>query len=375
MANIKRANTSGITKSGVAIPDVPDAPTIGAATNVGTARAFNNGSATVAFTANPRGGTSTSFTATSTPGSFTATGAGSPLTVTGLQSATSYTFAVTGTNASATGPASAASSSITATTVPAAPTIGTFTDGGTGTTGTLSFTAPATGGSTITNYSYSTDSSTYTTLSPAQTTSPLSLTGLTTGTYNFSVKAINSNGTSAASSTVSGTVSTPTSWETIGSALPSTGTVTFTNIPQTYKSLVLRVSYLLNSGSGGSSRLRLNENSAANYSQIYMTSYNTSNGGGFQTGANGWTLDYNSVYGSNATYPTVIEVEFPGYASSTNYRVAYAKYATVSNSPTSASEQGSFAAYWDVTSAISSISWVPSTACNGDGYVALYGLK
>jgi hypothetical protein len=31
MANIKRANTSGITKSGVAIPDVPDAPVIGAA--------------------------------------------------------------------------------------------------------------------------------------------------------------------------------------------------------------------------------------------------------------------------------------------------------------------------------------------------------
>ena len=57
MANIKRANTSGITKSGVAIPDVPDAPTIGAATNVGTSRAYNNGSATVAFTASATGGT------------------------------------------------------------------------------------------------------------------------------------------------------------------------------------------------------------------------------------------------------------------------------------------------------------------------------
>ena len=40
MANIKRANTSGITKSGVAIPDVPDAPTIGAAANVGTSEYY-----------------------------------------------------------------------------------------------------------------------------------------------------------------------------------------------------------------------------------------------------------------------------------------------------------------------------------------------
>jgi hypothetical protein len=54
------------------IDDVPDAPTIGAATNVGTSRAYNNGSATVAYTAAPTGGTATTFTATSTPGSFTA---------------------------------------------------------------------------------------------------------------------------------------------------------------------------------------------------------------------------------------------------------------------------------------------------------------
>jgi hypothetical protein len=150
MANIKRANTSGITKSGVAIPDVPDAPTIGAATNVGTARAFNNGSATVAFTASATGGTPSSYTATSTPGSFTATGAGSPLTVTGLQSNTAYTFAVTGTNASATGAASAASSSITATTIPATPSAPTATAGDGN--ASVAFTAPATGGSAISSY-------------------------------------------------------------------------------------------------------------------------------------------------------------------------------------------------------------------------------
>ena len=221
MANIKRANTSGITKSGVAIPDVPDAPTIGAATNVGTSRAFNNGSATVAFTAAATGGTSTSFTATSTPGSFTASGAGSPLTVTGLQSATSYTFAVTGTNASATGAASASSSSITATTVPQAPTIGTPTvASGQSYTGSASvsvpFTAGATGGAAV---------STFTVTSSAGGTatgasSPIAISDTVGTARTYTVTATNANGTSTASSASAST--TPLSVP----QAPTIGTVT-----------------------------------------------------------------------------------------------------------------------------------------------------
>jgi len=229
----------GISNLPVAIPDVPDAPTV-SATNVGTSRAYNNGAATVTI-ASPTGGLPSSYSITTTPITTTTTATSSPVTLTGLTSATSYTVTATATNVSATGPATT-SSSFTATTIPNAPTIGTFTDGGTGTTGTLSFTAPATGGSAITNYSYSTDSSTYTTLSPAQTTSPLSLTGLTVGTYSFSVKAINANGTSAASSTVSGTVITPTAFESIASATGTgaSGTITFSSIPATYVALQIR---------------------------------------------------------------------------------------------------------------------------------------
>jgi hypothetical protein len=176
----------------------PGIPTIGTATNVGTGRAYNNGAATVTFTAGA-GATATSFTATSSPGGFTATGASSPLTVAGLQSSVSYTFTVTATNAAGTSAASSASNSITATTVPQAPTIGTATRTNS-TTVSLAFTAGATGGSTIT--SYTATSSPSVALTTSGTTSPLTLTGtfVQGQAYTFSIVATNANGSSSSSS-------------------------------------------------------------------------------------------------------------------------------------------------------------------------------
>jgi hypothetical protein len=88
------------------------------------------------------------------------------------------------------------------TTAPAAPTslVATAGDG----QASISFTQGTNGGSAITNYKYSLDGTTYTALSPAATTSPITITGLTNATsYNIYLKAVNAVGDSSASTSVS----------------------------------------------------------------------------------------------------------------------------------------------------------------------------
>jgi hypothetical protein len=100
-------------------PRIPGAPTIGAATG-------SSGSATVTYTAPTDLGSGTvTYTATSSPGGLTGTGA-SPITVSGLTNGTAYTFTVTASTPGGTGPASAASNSVT----PALPAIGAAFGGG-----------------------------------------------------------------------------------------------------------------------------------------------------------------------------------------------------------------------------------------------------
>ena len=129
----------------------PKAPTSVTATNVGSGRAFNNGRADVTFSLPADSPAATSYTVTSSPGSYTASGASSPLSVTGLQSNTAYTFTVIATNAVGNSPASAASSSITATTVPdTIPTPSAANNGAQN--NRASWSTPADGGSAIIDY-------------------------------------------------------------------------------------------------------------------------------------------------------------------------------------------------------------------------------
>jgi hypothetical protein len=101
-------------------PRIPGAPTIGTATT------STPTTASVPFTAPSDLGSGTvTYTATSSPGSLTGTGA-SPITVSGLTTGTSYTFTVTAATPGGSGPASAASNSVT----PALPAVGSAYGGG-----------------------------------------------------------------------------------------------------------------------------------------------------------------------------------------------------------------------------------------------------
>ncbi|MFM2315890.1 MAG: hypothetical protein RLZZ155_222, partial [Bacteroidota bacterium] len=76
----------------------------------------------------------------------------------------------------------------------------------------VDFTAPtANGGASITNYEYSTNNGgSFTAFSPAQTTTPLVISGLTNGvTYDVRIRAVNSVGSGAASNMIPGTPAAP----------------------------------------------------------------------------------------------------------------------------------------------------------------------
>ena len=198
-------------------PIIPNAPTIGVASDIGTARPYNNGSATIAFTPNAIGSIATLFTAVSSPGGFTATSTGSPITITGLQTGIAYTFTVIASNANGSSLASLASNSITTTTVPQSPTIGTATTTGS-TTATIAYTPNNTGGLTTTY-----------TVSPGTGSgaSPIGITGLAaSSTYTFIVTATNANGsaTSGVSNSITTAVGTTVPGAPTGVSASATGT-------------------------------------------------------------------------------------------------------------------------------------------------------
>jgi uncharacterized protein (TIGR02145 family) len=201
---------------------VPGAPTIGTATK-------GNAQATVPFTAPVSNGGSVIilYTVTSTPGNFTGTGTASPITVSGLTNGTAYTFTVIATNANGPSLPSSASNSVTPSTLPGAPTIGTATKGNA--QASVAFIPGSTGGSPIIVY---TVTSTPGNFIGTGTASPITVSGLTNGSaYTFTVIATNANGNSAASAASNSvTPSAVPGAPTIGTATAGTAkaTITFT---------------------------------------------------------------------------------------------------------------------------------------------------
>ena len=261
--------------------------------------------------------------------------------------------------------------------LPFTPTIGTATDGGTGTTVSVAFTGNNTAGLTYT--ALSTPGS----LSATSTTSPITVTGLTSGTaYTFAVKATNSAGDSpysAASNSV--TPATPSSYESIASVTGtgSSGTITFSSIPGTYQHLQIRLLMRRSTSATGSTstRLRINSDStAANYYSHYMIG----NGSTVSAGAlDGTTLSgnlYTTDVVNNSVASGIMSVgiiDIHDYASTTKNKTVRI---FSGNDRNGSGVVELISGLYSSTSAITEISI--STQANSfttDSVFALYGIK
>jgi hypothetical protein len=185
--------------------NVPSAPTITSITS-------GDQQLTVNFTAptSDGGAAITDYEYSLNGESFSAGQTTSPITITGLTNGQSYEVRIIAVNAVGTGELSNMVLATPATT-PSAPTITSITSGDQQLT--VNFTAPTSdGGSAITNYIYSTNGGTsFTPFSPADTTSPVVITGLTNGTsYSVVIRAVNSINPGAQSNAISATPSAPT---------------------------------------------------------------------------------------------------------------------------------------------------------------------
>lgn len=175
--------------------------------------------------------------------------------------------------------------------LPYRPVIGTATDGGNGTSVSVAFTGNNVAGAGVTYTALSTPGN-LTATGPA---SPITVTGLTSGTeYTFQVKAGNSLGDSAYSAASNSvTPVTPTAFESIATTTLSTATstVTFGSIPQTYQHLQIRFLARLSQATTGFNDLRLYVNGASSSYAWHRLS-----GDGASASAAGLTAD-NGVYG------------------------------------------------------------------------------
>ena len=192
-------------------------------TNLGTARAYNDGGVELdlGFPSVP----GRSYVVTSTPSSGTTTVTTPYAIITGLQSSTQYTFTATATNLYGSSTPTT-SSPITVTTVPQAPTIGTATAVGS-TTAYVTWTAGATGGSAITTYTvHKFSGSTLIDSTNVATSTSANISVNTGTTYTFKVSATNANGMSelsAASNSVTTSAGVPQMLGTLNISNPYNG--------------------------------------------------------------------------------------------------------------------------------------------------------
>ncbi len=204
---------------------------------------------------------------------------------------------------------------------PSTPTIGTASDGGTGTTASVAFT-PSTyiGKGTITYTATSSPGG----LTGSASSSPITVTGLTTGqAYTFTVVGTTNYGVSsdasAASNSVTPAIPSSPNFESIASVTFSTsaGPFEFTNIPQTYKTLLIIMYAKASNGTGSDmmeSFIKINNVNSAIYNQlggIYFTGISAGTNYGSTNQTDAWIdKSMSRISAQNAAYSYIYLTDY-----------------------------------------------------------------
>jgi hypothetical protein len=190
----------------------PSTPVNVVATALNTATYTGTASLNVAFDLGSGGGLPTNFLVYTTAGGFSSSASTSPITISGLTLGSSYTTYVIAQNGFGNSAASGNSNTVTVSTKPQAPTIGTASTGSTTTDISVTWTNGNNGSSNLTTivvtpYLNGTTAQSPTTVATSATSATVS--GLTSGSnYTFKVKATNANGDAESSATNSVTIPT-----------------------------------------------------------------------------------------------------------------------------------------------------------------------
>jgi hypothetical protein len=256
--------------------------------------------------------------------------------------------------------------------LPYTPTIGTATDGGTGTTVSVAFTPNA----TVPSGTFYTALSSPGSITASGSASPITVSGLTSGTaYTFQVRASNATGNSAYSAASNSvTPAVPSSYESIATSTPSgVSTITFSSIPSTYSSLQIRYN-IISATAADVISMQVNGDTSSNYRYHMLYGNNgvaTATGAG---SAQSRTRIFGVGYGTVTTYPNVGIIDIIDYASTTKNKTVR----TLSGADNNTTTQGEIdlnSGLWMSVSAVTSLTIFSGVNFNTGSTIALYGVK
>lgn len=262
----------------------------------------------------------------------------------------------------------------TSTNKPSAPTIGTAT-ATSGTTATVAFTPAGSGSTSVYYQALSTPGS----ITATGTSSPITVTGLTPDTsYTFQVAGVNPIGTGTYSSASNSVTPAYTAvYESISTATVGAGgasSVTFSNIPQTYKHLQIRAVARTDRGNTYDDiRAYINGNTTSSYyfHMLYGISGTIYSGGGTNVSMLAWGSGMAGGGAGSSTFSSAV-IDVLDYSDTNKIKT----FKSISGLNTNGGGLVSFTSHlFPSTSAITSIQLFGIGTMQQYSHFALYGIK